>query len=1612
MSKQQQWERKLLDLSLRNNLLNLRVSKNLLPLLLAEPEAVEDLLAGGKSFTISSGYNILPKKYPDELNFSNLHELSDVQQILWSDKTIYSPLLEHHLNEAIVTLYRTSRTSIEENGANTLYLAVGLMQWIEPKSQDKMRYAPLVLVPVELVRKSSALGYILRQRDEEVMLNTTLLEMLKQDFDIRIKELDPMPMDENGVDLPKIFSIFEQAIVKQTDWAILKSSWLGIFSFSQFVMWNDLHTRADDLAQNKLVKSLMDGKLAWQAEAMQLDEKISAANSLVPIPTDASQLYAIESASADKSFVLHGPPGTGKSQTITGIIANALAQGKTILFVAEKMAALSVVQKRMERLGLGAFCMELHSNKAKKKDVMSQLMVAAEATSKHNPAEYTKMANQISAMRKDLDLYADALHRKRASEFSFYEMVSAYEDDKNAKDVEISGDYTQKINRNLYDSHRLLIQELAAMSQSLGDVVSNPLRWIGLTQYDNSLKQSILPKAAEYEKSTAELLQIAAPIARSIYGKPVQSFAQLEEMNRILQYFILWNKLPDEWTMLGEQGLQEIYEFATESKLAEEKSNQLLVDWREEFFNQDAHQLSAKWAEISSKGFIGKFFGLLKLKSAVSSFARGKVDKHRLGETFDDLLAYQEAMQKINQAQKISNLLGNLHPQNDWATIAQFAEEAKQSLALFDKIERPHEARKNIGQNAADFSPSYEKFLRNKNALAEIKPLEHSCDDYLSAQVEFAQALQNKTDYIREWTQFNAKRFELQSLGLGAIADAPYQFRPEEFESAYRKDLFKQLIMLTLQDPILRDFSGASFNEKIMQFKKLGEDLQDMTKKEIFYRLASRVPNFTKEASQSSELGILQKAIRSNARGLSIRKLFTQIPTILPRLSPCMLMSPISCAQYLDVNHRFDLVIFDEASQLTTAKAVGVLARGNEAVIVGDPNQMPPTAFFTNNALDEENLAEEDLESILDDCLALSMPQTHLLWHYRSRHESLIAFSNEAFYESKLYTFPSANDQEKKVRLVASNGIFERGASRTNPIEAKMVVDEIIRRFQDPEKKNQSIGVVTFNIAQQSLIEDLLEEAYAQNAELDLWANEAEEALFVKNLENVQGDERDVILFSIGFGPDSEGKIYMNFGPLNQDGGWRRLNVAVTRSRHEMLVFSSLAPEDIDLSRTQARGVAALREFLAYARDGKLSTAQQKQKDADGIQKSIQEYLASKGYTVHHRVGHSKFKIDLAVLDPKNPSRYLLGIMLDGDNYRDAKTTSDRELSSLSVLRGLGWQMHRLWTIDYYENPQKELDKICLMLQKIERGMPIESESEQNSFKSKNIVTELKHQSSDLENETKISTDKAVFESKENDLKNNFETSADLETTAETQSETAIENPINPSADSKPTADSTSDLENQKEAAEENTVKNIAVENENPLYESNAFPQGKILEVPYELAPLKERTQTAATFTAQKNMPILSEYIATIIQYEAPISEEALHKKILKAFGITRANINVQSSIIHQINLLNPKFTLVEGSRYFWNSNQDETSYNLVRQSDKESKRDIEHIHPKELKNAIKLVLQEQIAIPQDALVKEASKKLGYARISQSVNQRLSDIVKELIRNGEIDNGNEMLKLK
>lgn len=1321
--KKVQWERKLLDLGMRNNLINLRLTKIQLPILTNSLDALEDALADGSDFTILAR----PADWRVEaFSFETLHEMGSagIIQAEFQNKRLRSVLTEAELTKTMKELYRTAKTALEENGANTLYLALGMLRWFESKRSTKARYAPIILIPIEMVRKSAAQGYVIRLRDDDPQMNITLLEKLKQDFGIVVKGVDPLPADEHGIDIRRVLTILRKAVMEQPYWDVLETASIGIFSFSQFVMWNDIRNRTEDLMRSKVVRSLMEGKLTWDAQPLEIGDHVQEDHVLLPLPADASQLYAIQTACNGESFVLHGPPGTGKSQTITSLIANALANGKRVLFVAEKMAALEVVQKRLESIGIGPFCLELHSNKSKKKDVLEQLRQASEVTKTATAEQYAVKADRIAAMRGELDAYARQLHEKRKCGCDLYTLIDAYEAYKSAADMEpFDRAYTQALHGEDIEKQRLAVERLVAAGREIGHPHNHPLARVGCVGYTQNLRSSLPVTVSSYEKQLQAIRASVHPLLDALGEKQPSSCEDVRRLSRIAENMACWWDMPPAWAQaeIPQLYFEEVSQMAQHYQNANALAQQLLQTFQPDFLDQNGQQLFADFVQTSAKWFLPKLLGMNKLAGQVNVFAKMPVDKHSLQAHITALRDYQrESQAAAALLEKYGKDLGAFYSgkTTDWEKISQLASTAQRSAQeMYDlcgtyDVMRRHCGKQELRDSIEGLRSGFSAFTEAKNAFDNLLCIApRSEENWLDGQAALCREIRDHAEKLKEWTAYAGAAKEAKDLGLSNVV-CSYESGTahEELFRSYAKALLQGLIADAIDaSGTLNQFSGAVFHKKIEQYKRMDQEWMELSRQEIYCRLAGKVPNFTREAAHSSELGILQRCIKSGGRGTSIRKLFDQIPNLLPRLCPCMLMSPISAAQYLDPKREpFDIVVFDEASQLPTCKAVGVLARGENAVIVGDPKQMPPTAFFATNTVDEDNLDIEDLESILDDCLALNMPQSHLLWHYRSRHESLIAFSNSQFYENKLYTFPSVNDRESKVRLIHVDGVFARGKSRTNQAEAQAVVAELKRRCQDPALSKQSIGVVTFNISQQNLIDDLLNEACAQDQELEKWAFSSEESVFIKNLENVQGDERDVILFSVGYGPDESGKVSMNFGPLNRDGGWRRLNVAVSRARCEMVVFATLRPDQIDLNRTKAEGVAALRGFLEYA-EGRTRALEETaapgfRQTNEGIAGAICKALEARGYETDLAVGHSEFRVDIGVVDPKNPSQYLLGILLDGAGYGAAKTTRDREITQISVLNGLGWNILRVWSMDWWDNSDKEWKRILDKLADIQSG--------------------------------------------------------------------------------------------------------------------------------------------------------------------------------------------------------------------------------------------------------------------------------------------------------------------
>lgn len=1200
LSKFDIWERKLLDFSLRNSLLNLYLRRKAIQFISFDVDKIEDHLQDGEEYVIEARPEVELKIESDErLTRSKL--LEPLHELISSDiehHRLHSYQTEQETQQVLKNIYRAARNAIEETGANSLFLTIGALRWYETPLSETPRFAPILLLPVEMIYKKGK--YYIRTREEDITLNITLIEFLRQNYDIRIDSLNQLPADDHGVDVSLIFAILRDALKDQKRWDVEEECLLGTFSFSKFLMWYDVHNNRDRLKENDIVRSLVENRLTWSpqpltTQLMEADQTMAPADLALPVDVDSSQMSAIIEGGKGNSFILYGPPGTGKSQTITNLIANALYQGKRVLFVAEKMAALSVVQSRLAKIGLDPFCLELHSNKATKRHVLEQLDKALKVAHIMSPADFSTTADKIFEKRKALIGYMNALHTvDPADGLSLHDCIVRYE----AIDGHELTPYEHDRSIDAFMSE----EGISGVEELMGDKLDAIIRLVG------------------------------QPSAHPLLGLRLN-------LNMIISTDETISKIDH-----ARQTLLDAIGHYDSLKTAKDLRTTLLRDNDARIFDLDARQLYDEWRSIRIKWFLPKFFAKRSFIARLRQYNH-YVTEADIDTLLDNLMTYSQMHRQISEVRTVTE--------------------------SYDLIAAP--------QPDADDIPS---------------------TDQLTAAAQRLACWIDHASLMHDWLHWSDYRDELIGKGLTSVVKAleRNQTPPAELRSSFLKALFRHKCETKIKaSATLVAFEGMMFDELVKEYKKLTQQFQILTQKELYAKLAAKVPRVTDNIDNSSEIGLLNRNVSNGGRGLSLRELFEQIPTLLPRLCPCMLMSPMSVAQYLDLSQeKFDLVVFDEASQMPTSEAVGAIARGKSLIVVGDPKQMPPTSFFSSTNVDEDEAALDDMESILEDCRTLDVPSLQLNWHYRSRHESLIAFSNNEYYDSSLITFPSADDQHTKVQHIPVEGFYDKGGRRSNRAEAEAIVSEITRRLRDPQLAKQSIGVIAFSVVQQSLIEDLLQDVMDADKMLRETADGMYEPIFVKNLENVQGDERDVILFSIGYGPDKEGKVSMNFGPLNNAGGERRLNVAVSRARQEMLVFSTLKASQIDLRRSKARGVEGLKHFLEYAESQTLATSSGTNtvhKDSR-IAEQIAQALSEKGYKVKTGIGRSQFKVDIAVCDGTSTDVYKLGILLDGEGYRDTQTTRDREIVQPSVLTSLRWNVMRVWSVDWFNNRQRVLSRI------------------------------------------------------------------------------------------------------------------------------------------------------------------------------------------------------------------------------------------------------------------------------------------------------------------------------
>lgn len=557
---------------------------------------------------------------------------------------------------------------------------------------------------------------------------------------------------------------------------------------------------------------------------------------------------------------------------------------------------------------------------------------------------------------------------------------------------------------------------------------------------------------------------------------------------------------------------------------------------------------------------------------------------------------------------------------------------------------------------------------------------------------------------LDDWLKYSRWKRDMSDLGFGDVVSELLdgKYPPQEATDVISARFYRQLFdHLGGQDLFLAEFDLQAHEKVLERFRLLDRwEVKAAATQIRQYQLGREDrPRPGWSTPGTSELGILQREIQKKKRHMPLRKLFSEISAVLQNLKPCIMMSPLSVSTFLESDElRFDLVIFDEASQVFPWDAVGAIYRGTQLIVAGDENQLPPTNFFNRADIESDEDGEDigDFESILSLCKSINMPNKRLRWHYRSRREPLIAFSNRNFYEGSLVTFPSIRDASgDSVRLeFVPQGWW---IDRKNLPEAERVADLVIAHLRTNART--SLGVIAFNSTQQAAIEDVIYERRRINPEIDvLFQTELHEPLFIKNLENVQGDERDVILLSMGYGNNEAGKFLKNFGPITKSGGERRLNVAVTRAREALILVASVRAADMDLSGSTSQGSHLLKAYLEYAERGVDVLGRSNSVVASECESPFEEEVAGAlirhGLTPVPQVGCGGFRIDLALKHPQRPGEFCLGIECDGATYHSSSTARDRDRIRQSVLEGLGWTVVRIWSTDWVRNPRRQLDRI------------------------------------------------------------------------------------------------------------------------------------------------------------------------------------------------------------------------------------------------------------------------------------------------------------------------------
>ena len=1113
-----------------------------------------------------------------------------------------------------------------------------------------MPNAPVLLRAATLIPKGAAQDDFELSLSGEMEVNPTLLHLLQTEFGQSFDHDKLLATIDGAMDtrweLHAAFDWLAGHAAAIPGFAIADRVVLGNFSYAKLPMVLDLDGAEDEMVEHDIVAAIagdeeardtLTTQYAQAQVALDDPDRTPPSDEFLVLDADASQNYAINAVLHGQDLIVRGPPGTGKSQTIANLISTALARGKTVLFVAEKRAAIEAVSKRLKASGLGDLVLDLHGGAGKRREVAEGFAKSLALVSGIPRAAHDAEFEGLVRRRDVLNRYVAAVHAPRSPwGVSYYDAMtqlagivpaaqSAYRFD---------GPTLDGLDEGAFRACREDVQDLVDLGGVDPTVFQS--RW---TIAEIESQDAAISAMASVERLRSSLSRFAAEVTAVATTTGLEVAPSVKGWRTAIQH---WGAAAGAGAVFNVTVYQPNID-----------------DWLAAYQPASKGRAAGLYARLTN----GQF---RSARASIRSNLRDRATPD--GETYRALALAAEARRAWRMA-------------GGEPTVPVAPEDLDGLTAQLDQLERE------IG--------GVEHVVGNLNGG----------DRALLGMAATLDSLRASRDVLLKTPEI--RRLQ-RNLGLAGLSNLIAEFRSARLAADLCASRLTYIWLRSIVERVefidvrVGAFDAERHGRVVEEFRVADASHIGSTAGRIRRLYAERVS--TARDTHQKEAAVITKQASLKRGHLPLRVVFSQAPHVLLALKPCWAMSPLVVSQLLPSDQRyFDLVVFDEASQITPADAMPSILRGKRLVVAGDDRQLPPTAFFASQAAedeaDEEQLeidlaATKGFESILDSLRSL-LRLRMLTWHYRSRDERLIAFSNAHFYDRSLTTFPGITASECLDHVLVPFRPGAVGQEKSVTDEVDEVVRLIIQHAE--ARPSESLGVIAMGITHANRVEEALRLVLRDRRDLDeFFGEDREEAFFVKNLERVQGDERDAIILTIGYGKTPEGRLLYHFGPINLEGGERRLNVAVTRAKRRMTVVSSFSAADMDPNRATSRGAKLLRDYLLYAesRGSDLGDGLREHPALNPFEIEVRDTLVRSGIPLVAQLGASGYRIDFAAQHPKRRGQYVLAIECDGASYHSSATARDRDRLRQEQLERLGWRFHRIWSGDWFRDKERAAQRV------------------------------------------------------------------------------------------------------------------------------------------------------------------------------------------------------------------------------------------------------------------------------------------------------------------------------